>query len=1412
MFKNKGFAAAMLAFCMALLVLTGSLAQEAEIYDPPVPFYASITTYDEMNPGGVVLVSPNPNEPSWDYMFVNNTHAGDVPVEWEHDVVCDVEIRNSMMLEFQAGSEIYIPADVEDIELLMIDNVTSLDLSSARSLKTVQLMGAYNLKTLEIPYGVEAVMLNHTTALTSLKLPSTVKFMEIWHCDSLTKLDIPEGVEYLAVRDCAKLKSLTLPKSVKKVFTYAFAGSSGLQSITIYGDPETNFMNGIGPFRGSRPTVYMANPDSENAQAWKSHNINVQPIGDVYDVDFNCQYDGRIIEASAAAGKLVKEPGFTARLGYVFTGWYKDSACTQKWNFGSDKMPSSDLTLYAGWEKQTEITFELYPGMQMPPKYALAGEQIEQPQDPFRDGYQFTGWYKDRQHTQPWLFASDVAGTNDMTLYAGWKPVFAAGLTFENDQVVMGRIVGDEKSVTIPEQYGNYIITALGSNSVPAHVEELTLSSHIESIDPWAFSSAASLKKINVSEQNEYFYSLDGVLYTADHQLVCYPRSKEGTTFAVPAGTTAVKARAFEKLNHLLNVSIPSSVTKLERCAFVSCKSLTGITFEADVADLAERAVRLCSSVTLYAPDTATNLKTRAQNENIQFNAPAVLFVSEGRRLEKRTVAVGQLIGVAPEVSAEYKQFQGWSTEENGLLWNLESDVMPEKSITLYAVWEDDFKYEIADGKMVITGYNHIAQRQLVPEELYGYEVASIAKDAFKGYTGTLIGKPNGLVQQYAQAEGLKFEATQYLLSFVTNCDTALEARMVDTGSKLSLPMGDGLVKSGYYLSGWYSDESLTQPVSSGTPMPAHDLTLYASWLPSAAGMNFVYEKYEQDGTTYVRILRYIGTAVNPAIPTRLEGYEVREVADYAFSGTNITHFLAEYGTLRYIGEYAFQNCTSLETVTLPQNLTAVSKGMFEGCTALESLFIPAAAEKVDFTAFDGCTTLRKIAVDMNHPNYSFHRDSNTDTSAVYDKEQKTLLYASPYMWWDYTPPQTLETIASGAFVNSPVTQFYAQATNLKTIETGAFVNCQRLGTVQLPETLETVEDYAFTNCPMMGLGHGYAYSGSLPAALRYVGSKAFDNASFGALTIPEDTVLADDAFVVTGWLSVYGAEDSSAHEWALANGVPFNPESSGGDFISGNIKSIANRTLYLNIGESETIQCTMDPEYPLTRDDLLWESLSPHVAHVDENGTVTALNEGTATIQINRPGGDALEECYVMVTRESIPVEGLQLVPSALILAPDDTAVLQTVMLPANAQQTAPKLTWETSDPSVVTCVNGVITAVGGGEAVVTAKAANGMSAQCSVTVYQNVLRLPSDLVQVMDNAFAGAAFECVVTSNNLEKIGKEAFADCADMQIIRLESSVQEIAEDAFKNCSALTIHAPEGSYAIEWAKEHEVPCEIK
>ena len=49
----------------------------------------------------------------------------------------------------------------------------------------------------------------------------------------------------------------------------------------------------------------------------------------------------------------------------------------------------------------------------------MYGDLLVEPETPVKEGYVFTGWYRDIDCTVEWNFATDKV-EGDMTLYAGW--------------------------------------------------------------------------------------------------------------------------------------------------------------------------------------------------------------------------------------------------------------------------------------------------------------------------------------------------------------------------------------------------------------------------------------------------------------------------------------------------------------------------------------------------------------------------------------------------------------------------------------------------------------------------------------------------------------------------------------------------------------------------------------------------------------------------------------------------------------------------------------------------------------------------------------------------------------------------------------------------------------------------------
>ena len=66
------------------------------------------------------------------------------------------------------------------------------------------------------------------------------------------------------------------------------------------------------------------------------------------------------------------------------------------------------------------VTFDSNGGTDVPGQHQMSGDRLEVPEPPSREGYTFTGWYKDPACDLPWDVETDTI-ESDTNLYAGWE-------------------------------------------------------------------------------------------------------------------------------------------------------------------------------------------------------------------------------------------------------------------------------------------------------------------------------------------------------------------------------------------------------------------------------------------------------------------------------------------------------------------------------------------------------------------------------------------------------------------------------------------------------------------------------------------------------------------------------------------------------------------------------------------------------------------------------------------------------------------------------------------------------------------------------------------------------------------------------------------------------------------------------
>ena len=149
--------------------------------------------------------------------------------------------------------------------------------------------------------------------------------------------------------------------------------------------------------------------------------------------------------------------------------------------------------------------------------------------------------------------------------------------------------------------------------------------------------------------------------------------------------------------------------------------------------------------------------------------------------------------------------------------------------------------------------------------------------------------------------------------------------------------------------------------------------------------------------------------------------------------------------------------------------------------------------------------------------------------------------------------------------------------------------------------------------------------------------------------------------------------------------------------------------SLNINRGDSSTIKVIT----PNNIDNQLieWKTNNSNIATVDENGKVTAINEGTT--KVTATIGTKKAECTINVAE---PVKNMVLDKTKITLIPNEKSKLSVKVEPNNIY--ADKINWTSKDSNIATVdKNGNIAAINLGKTTIVA-ALEGITKKCEVEV----------------------------------------------------------------------------------------------
>ena len=322
-------------------------------------------------------------------------------------------------------------------------------------------------------------------------------------------------------------------------------------------------------------------------------------------------------------GSEVKAPKEPTRQGFIFAGWYYDLAYTKKVEFPF--IITKDTAIYAAW--YTELMYEYEEETD---SYTVIGsslyvEEVIIPSE--HEGKPVTKIGENAFENKTKLtkvtlpdtiieiedgafnYCSNLLKVNlpeglqkiGLGIFSGCDKLEYEninGLKYINNWlvdasgVVMERATFKDTTIGIfPNAFKNnnsleelvlpnnikYIYEGTFKNS---SITKLVIGDNVEYINMDALKDTLFLEEIEVSNNNKYYSSLNGILYDKDKtKLLHYPTERNSSEYVMPNTVAEVASYACMNNKYLISLILSSELRIVNSYAFFKCSKLTNITF-----------------------------------------------------------------------------------------------------------------------------------------------------------------------------------------------------------------------------------------------------------------------------------------------------------------------------------------------------------------------------------------------------------------------------------------------------------------------------------------------------------------------------------------------------------------------------------------------------------------------------------------------------------------------------------------------------------------------------------------------------------------------------------------------------------------------------------------------------------------
>ncbi len=879
---------------------------------------------------------------------------------------------------------------------------------SVTSIGDYAFYGCASLSTITIPNSVESIGASAffgCHSLTAIAIPDSVTILKVYafqDCSSLTSITIPDSVITIASHafyGCSSLTSITIPDSVTTLGEQVFYGCISLTSVTL-----SIFIKSLGnyAFCGCTSLPSVSLPSSIRSIGFSAF-YGCTSLRSITIPDSVESIGASAFKACASLTAITIPDSITSLENNAFDGKFYDS----------------------NGEKELEQTVENLVGSIF---YNNDGRWIKQ---------NLSGECGDSVS-----YKMDCSKGTLIIRGSGQMYDFSIGETpwhLFRDSI---HSVDIEDSVTSIGDYAFYGCTSLSI---------VKIGKSLDSVKKSAFKGCTSLALFVVSNENDAFSSIDGVLLNKSKTtLMQYPAAKTDTTYEIPASVTYILPSAFKGCTFLKSLTIPDSVTTVETGAFdmmfyavdgetelePTVENLAGSIFNnIDGKWIKQKESGTCGDDVRYEFNQLTGTLT-ISGSGAMYNYAYGTTPWDPYKGSIRSVVIGDSVTsigayafsdctslVIVTIPDSIRSIGDFAFEGNT---SLDSITLPDTIESLgNSAFESCSELTTIDlGRSV----NHIGDAAFYECSSLASFVVSDENDAYVSIEGVLFSKdmqtlvhfpsakegtsyviPNSVttIRSYAFEECESLTSVTISSSITTLEHDAFDAIFYDSDGET--PLDDENLAGSTFN---YVDNKWIKQTSISSEDPIKD--------SGECGEGVTYELNLSTGILTISgsgQMRLYSSGNAPWFSHK-ESIKSIEIAD----------------SIRSIGDFAFEGITSIESIAIPDSVETIGVSAFECCSKLTTVNIGKSVKSINEAAFKGCISLALFVVSNDN-------DAFTSIDGVlFNNDRSTLI--------QYPPAKEGNS--------------YRIPNSVTTIRSYAFDGCYSLTSITIPDSVTTIEDDAF--------------------------------------------------------------------------------------------------------------------------------------------------------------------------------------------------------------------------------------------------------------------------------------------------------------------------------------------------------------